>query len=61
MISFRNANLEYELNLSLIKAKSLYNILDAFKDSKKHKEFPYNLLMKDVVIQEERIVKALAK
>jgi hypothetical protein len=54
-------NLEYELNLSLIKAKSLYNILEAFKDSKKHKEFPYNLLMKDVVIQEERIVKALAK
>ncbi|WMN11957.1 hypothetical protein QYS49_31900 [Marivirga salinae] len=54
-------NLEYELNLSLKKAKSLYNILDAFKDSKKHKEFPFNLLMKDVVIQEDRIVKALAK
>ncbi|SMG50703.1 hypothetical protein SAMN05661096_03720 [Marivirga sericea] len=54
-------NLEYELNLSLIKARSLYNILDAFKDSKKHKEFPHNLLMKDVVIQEDRIVKALAK
>lgn len=54
-------NLEYELNLSLIKAKSLYNILDAFKDSKKHKQFPFNLLMKDVVIQEDRIVKALAK
>jgi hypothetical protein len=54
-------NLEYELNLSLIKASSLTNILDAFKDSKKHKEFPYNLLMKDVVIQEERITKALSK
>jgi hypothetical protein len=54
-------NLEYELNLSLIKASSLYKILEAFKDSKKHKEFPYNLLMKDVVIQEDRITKALSK
>jgi uncharacterized protein YqfB (UPF0267 family) len=54
-------NLEYELNLSLIKAKSLYEILDAFKNSKKHKEFPHNLLMKDVVIQEDRILKALQK
>ncbi len=54
-------NLEYELNLSLIKASSLYKILDAFKSSKKHKHFPHNLLMKDVVIQEDRITKALSK
>jgi len=54
-------NLEYELNLSLIKASSFLNILEAFKESNKHKEFPYNLLMKDVVIQEERITKALLK
>lgn len=54
-------NLEYELNLSLIKALSLYKILDAFKSSKKHKHFPHNLLMKDVVIQEDRITKALSK
>jgi hypothetical protein len=50
--------IEYELNLSLIKASSLLKILEGFKDSK-HKKLPYELLMRDVLIQEERILKAI--
>ena len=30
---------EYDLNLSLITASSLINILEGFKNSKKHKQF----------------------
>jgi len=56
----KDCGLDYELNLSLIKASSLINILEAFKGSK-HKQFPYNLLMRDVLIQEERIAKAIGK
>ena len=52
--------LEYELNLSLIPASSMINILEGFKTSK-HKELPYKLLMRDVVIQEDRIIKAISK
>ncbi|MCF8298013.1 MAG: hypothetical protein K9J13_10750, partial [Saprospiraceae bacterium] len=51
--------LEYDLNLSLITASSLLKILDGFKKSKKHKQFPYKLLMRDVLIQEDRIIKAI--
>ena len=54
-----DTELEYELNLSLIKASSLIIILEGFKNSKKFKQFPYKLLMKDVLIQEERILKAI--
>ncbi|MBN1253499.1 MAG: hypothetical protein JXA16_15275 [Bacteroidales bacterium] len=50
--------LEYELNLSLIQASSLYNILDGFKNSNKG-QFPYKLLMRDVLIKEDRILKAI--
>ena len=50
--------LEYELNLSLITAASLVEILNGFKNSKM-KQFPYKLLMRDVLIQDERILKAL--
>lgn len=53
--------LEYDLNLSLITASSLLNILNGFKKSKKHKLFPYKLLLRDVLIQEERIIKAILK
>lgn len=53
--------LEYELNLSLIKASSLLKILEGFKISKKHKVFPYNLLLRDVLIDEDRIIKAISK
>jgi len=53
--------LDSELNLSLLTASSLVNILDGFKKSKKHKQFPYKLLMRDVLIQENRIIKAISK
>jgi hypothetical protein len=53
-----DCEIEYELNLSLIKASSLINILEGFKESK-HKKLPYELLMRDVLIQEERILKAI--
>lgn len=55
-----DCELEYELNLSLITANSLLKILDGFKSSK-HKELPYKLLMRDVLIQEDRIIKAIQK
>jgi hypothetical protein len=53
--------LEYDLNLSLITSSSLVKILDSFRKSKKHKMFPYKLLMRDVLIQEDRIIKAIGK
>ncbi|MGE0930821.1 hypothetical protein [Peijinzhouia sedimentorum] len=56
----KECGLEYELNLSLIKAGSLIKILNAFKASKL-KVFPHNLLMKDVLVQDERVLKALEK
>lgn len=55
-----DCDLEFEINLSLITAASLVNILDGFRESK-HKQFPYQLLMKDVLIKEERILKAIKK
>lgn len=56
----RECGLEYELNLSLITASSLIKMLEGFKNSKL-KTFPHNLLMRDVLIQEERILKAILK
>jgi hypothetical protein len=53
-------DLEFEINLSLITATSMSNILESFKASK-HKQFPYQLLMKDVLIKEDRIIKAINK
>lgn len=55
-----DCDLDFELNLSLITASSLLKILEAFKLSK-HKQFPYQLLMKDVLIKEDRIIKAINK
>lgn len=55
-----DCELDFELNLSLITASSLLKILEAFKNSK-HKQFPYQLLMKDVLIKEDRIIKAINK
>ncbi len=55
-----DCELEYELNLSLITAASLIKILEGFKDSKL-KKLPYNLLMRDVLIKEDRILKAINK
>lgn len=48
-----------ELNLSLITASALSKIFDAFKTSK-YKQFPH-VLFRDVLINEERIIKALTK
>ena len=56
----KDCGLDYELNLSLITASTLVKILDGFKTSK-HKQFPYNLLMRDVLIQEDRVLKAIVK
>ncbi|WP_416867579.1 MAG: hypothetical protein ACMVP2_09885 [Imperialibacter sp.] len=52
--------LDFKLNLSLIKASSLHSIYRCFKELKK-KEFPYNLLLRDVLINEERVNKALSR
>ncbi len=56
-----DTELDYTLNLSLITAASLLEILEAFKKNKKMKTLPYMLLMKDVVINEQRIIKAISK
>lgn len=56
----KDCGLDYELNLSLITASSLINILNCFKASK-HKQFPHNLLMRDVLIQEDRVLAAIEK
>ena len=53
-------DLQFDINLSLITAGSLVNILEGFKNSKL-KIFPFQLLMKDVLIKEERILKAIKK
>jgi hypothetical protein len=56
-----DCELEYELNLSLLTASSLMKILEGFKNSKKLKQFSYKLLMRDVLINEDRILKAFSK
>lgn len=53
--------LEFDLNLSLMKASSLMEIYEGFKKAKKHKKFPYKLLLRDVLINEQRILKAISK
>ncbi|KAB7531562.1 hypothetical protein F8C76_08735 [Flagellimonas olearia] len=54
-----DCELDTEMNLSLVPAASLRNIFEAFKDST-YQEFPY-VLFRDIVINEERILKALRK
>jgi len=51
---------EFEMNLSLITAQTLVNILNGFK-STRYKQFPYQLLMKDVLISEDWVLKAISK
>jgi hypothetical protein len=55
-----DCDLEFEINLSLITAGALTSILEGFKNSK-HKQFPFQLLLKDVLIKEDRILKAINK
>jgi hypothetical protein len=50
--------MEIDLNLSLISSEVLYNIWNGFK-SAKQSVFPVNLLMRDAVISDEKILKAL--
>jgi Holliday junction resolvase-like predicted endonuclease len=50
--------IEINLNLSLISSEVLYNICNGFKNAQ-HKIFPVNLLMRDAVISDEKILKAL--
>lgn len=54
-----DCEMDTEMNLSLLKASALSRISEAFKTSK-HKTFPH-VLFRDIVINEERILKALAK
>ena len=51
--------MDTEMNLSLINASTLLKIHEAFKESS-YKEFPH-VLFRDIVINEERIIKALSK
>jgi len=53
-----DCELEYELNLSLLTAGDLLRILEGIKASKMNK-LPYRLLMRDVLIQPDRILKAI--
>ena len=52
--------LDYELNVSLINANTLYEIYEVFID-KKLKSLPLTLLMRDVLINQERVIKAITK
>ena len=54
-----DCEMDTEMNLSLITASTLSNISEAFKTSK-YTEFPH-VLFRDIVINEERILKALRK
>jgi hypothetical protein len=54
-----DCEMDTEMNLSLITASTLLNISEAFKTSK-YNEFPH-VLFRDIVINEERIIKALSK
>lgn len=54
-----DCEMDTEMNLSLITASTLSNIFNAFKVSK-YDKFPY-VLFRDIVINEERILKALRK
>jgi hypothetical protein len=54
-----DCEMDTEMNLSLLTASTLSKIYDAFK-TKKYKEFPH-VLFRDIVINEERILKALSK
>ncbi len=56
----RECGLDYDLNLSLITAEALYNIYNEFMRSDLQ-GFPLTLLMRDVLINEDRIIKSITK
>jgi hypothetical protein len=51
---------DYELNLSLVTSRGLMKILEGFKNSTL-KEFPVRLLMRNGLLNEDRIVKVLTR
>ena len=51
--------MDTEMNLSLITAQTLSKIAEAFKTSN-YQQFPH-VLFRDIVINEDRIIKALSK
>lgn len=52
--------LDYELNLSLITSDSLLTIYNAFHESELS-DFPYKILLRDVLIDSNRVVKSILK
>ena len=56
-----DCELDVELDLSLLTASSLLKIYEGFKKSTKYKQFPYKLLIRDVLINSNRIIKAISK
>ncbi len=54
-----DCEMDTEMNLSLVTASTLSNISEAFKESK-YSKFPH-VLFRDIVLNEERILKALSK
>lgn len=52
--------LDYDLNLSLITSSSLIEIYEAFQKSDLN-EFPYKILLRDVLIDSKRVVKSINK
>jgi len=55
-----DCTLDYESNLSLITADNLIEIYNVFKEFG-HKSLPISLLMRDVLIDKERVLKSLEK
>jgi len=56
----KECDVQFDINLSLITARSLVNILDGFKKSNLQK-LPYQLLMKDVLITDNRILQSIIR
>jgi len=54
-----DCEMDTEMNLSLITASTLSNIFEAFKTSK-YQEFPH-VLFRDILINQDRVIKALSK
>lgn len=52
--------LDYDLNLSLITSTALIEIYEAFQKSGLE-EFPYKILLRDVLIDSQRVVKSITK
>jgi len=57
----QDCEFDTDLDLSLLTATALIKIFESFQKSSKHKQFPYKLLMRDVLINPDRIVKAINK